>query len=273
MATLACQFCGCELLDNVVLCQSCSTPHHKDCFECNRVCTTYACGCSSYETQDGNEKKTLPKPIKANKDVTRLSLEKSLGTPTAIPIEHKYNRELGIHSFTYDESKPWNLLFRYLLLFFILGTGIFSAFVIEFALFLTLLLAILLYVLHQSEKARTGQVTIDEKDIKFTSNQEDRIMTKKGDDPIGRHPSTQFVGYIQHTVERKDIEEIDFFDSCRPDYRYCIRVKAPGKVRRAVIGKDKLTNCDAILIHPIMDKSALQWLANCLNKLSGQSRA
>lgn len=44
-ATPTCQICGSEISPEVrVNCRRCSTPHHKDCWEFNGQCSTYACG-------------------------------------------------------------------------------------------------------------------------------------------------------------------------------------------------------------------------------------
>jgi hypothetical protein len=40
-----CQVCGARIpADNRVYCRRCRTPHHKDCWEFNQRCSTYACG-------------------------------------------------------------------------------------------------------------------------------------------------------------------------------------------------------------------------------------
>jgi hypothetical protein len=40
-----CQVCGARIpADNRVYCRRCRTPHHKDCWEFNGRCSTYACG-------------------------------------------------------------------------------------------------------------------------------------------------------------------------------------------------------------------------------------
>jgi RING finger family protein len=40
-----CQVCGAKIpADNRVYCRRCKTPHHKDCWEFNGLCSTFACG-------------------------------------------------------------------------------------------------------------------------------------------------------------------------------------------------------------------------------------
>jgi hypothetical protein len=41
-----CQVCGAQVTDpaNKVYCRRCHTPHHEDCWEFNKKCSTYACG-------------------------------------------------------------------------------------------------------------------------------------------------------------------------------------------------------------------------------------
>jgi hypothetical protein len=44
-ADAICQICGSKIEADVrVVCRRCSTPHHKDCWEFNGRCSTYACG-------------------------------------------------------------------------------------------------------------------------------------------------------------------------------------------------------------------------------------
>ena len=44
-ASPVCQVCGSKIpSDNRVYCKRCKTPHHKDCWEFNGQCSTYACG-------------------------------------------------------------------------------------------------------------------------------------------------------------------------------------------------------------------------------------
>ncbi len=38
-----CQVCGSELLERVVRCASCRTPHHRECWDYARECSTFAC--------------------------------------------------------------------------------------------------------------------------------------------------------------------------------------------------------------------------------------
>lgn len=41
---MVCMVCGETIESNRVDCRSCKTPHHKDCWEYMRVCSTYGCG-------------------------------------------------------------------------------------------------------------------------------------------------------------------------------------------------------------------------------------
>jgi len=46
-----CQICGSEIAPDVrVNCRRCGTPHHKDCWEFNGQCSTYACGEKRFAT-------------------------------------------------------------------------------------------------------------------------------------------------------------------------------------------------------------------------------
>ena len=50
-AAPTCQICGSEIAPEVrVNCRRCSTPHHKDCWEFNGQCSTYACGEKRFAT-------------------------------------------------------------------------------------------------------------------------------------------------------------------------------------------------------------------------------
>lgn len=40
----ACPICGAALQDPVVWCRSCGTPHHRECWQWNQGCATFACG-------------------------------------------------------------------------------------------------------------------------------------------------------------------------------------------------------------------------------------
>jgi len=47
-----CQICGSEIAPDVrVTCRRCNTPHHKDCWEFNGQCSTYACGEKRFATK------------------------------------------------------------------------------------------------------------------------------------------------------------------------------------------------------------------------------
>jgi len=46
--TTVCQICGDSLIQDIVFCKSCRTPHHEDCWEYNKVCSTYGCGQSKF---------------------------------------------------------------------------------------------------------------------------------------------------------------------------------------------------------------------------------
>lgn len=39
-----CQICGDSLPADAIRCRKCQTPHHRDCWEYNRGCSTYGCG-------------------------------------------------------------------------------------------------------------------------------------------------------------------------------------------------------------------------------------
>jgi len=43
-----CQYCGAAIEGKPAVCTACDTPHHRDCFEENGRCTTYACACTSF---------------------------------------------------------------------------------------------------------------------------------------------------------------------------------------------------------------------------------
>ncbi len=43
-----CQYCGASIEEKPVLCSVCETPHHRDCFEENGKCTTFACETKSF---------------------------------------------------------------------------------------------------------------------------------------------------------------------------------------------------------------------------------
>lgn len=42
--TPVCQVCGSEVTSNRVDCAQCATPHHSDCWDFNKKCSTYGCG-------------------------------------------------------------------------------------------------------------------------------------------------------------------------------------------------------------------------------------
>jgi hypothetical protein len=47
-----CQICGSEIAEDArVNCRRCGTPHHKDCWEFNGQCSTYACGEKRYASK------------------------------------------------------------------------------------------------------------------------------------------------------------------------------------------------------------------------------
>ncbi|MBI4441497.1 hypothetical protein HY639_04985 [Candidatus Woesearchaeota archaeon] len=50
----ACRVCGDGLHDGHVLCMSCRTPHHEDCFSYAKRCAIYGCGDKRYITPTGN---------------------------------------------------------------------------------------------------------------------------------------------------------------------------------------------------------------------------
>lgn len=39
-----CQVCGVPIADKMIFCKKCKTPHHRDCWDYNGRCSTYACG-------------------------------------------------------------------------------------------------------------------------------------------------------------------------------------------------------------------------------------
>jgi hypothetical protein len=43
-----CQVCGEPIVDRMVLCRSCRTPHHQDCWKYFGACSTYGCGQKSF---------------------------------------------------------------------------------------------------------------------------------------------------------------------------------------------------------------------------------
>jgi len=53
--TTVCQICGETMSGNIVYCKSCKTPHHLDCWQYSRKCSTYGCGQTKYQ---------LPPPAK-----------------------------------------------------------------------------------------------------------------------------------------------------------------------------------------------------------------
>lgn len=44
-----CQVCGELIVERIVLCRSCNTPHHQDCWEYSGACSTYGCGQTRYQ--------------------------------------------------------------------------------------------------------------------------------------------------------------------------------------------------------------------------------
>jgi hypothetical protein len=45
-----CQICGEEITDEMVVCTSCRTPHHRDCWRYYGACSTYGCGQTEFRT-------------------------------------------------------------------------------------------------------------------------------------------------------------------------------------------------------------------------------
>jgi len=39
-----CQVCGQAMTERIVHCRKCKTPHHRECWEYLRVCSTFGCG-------------------------------------------------------------------------------------------------------------------------------------------------------------------------------------------------------------------------------------
>ncbi len=48
VANTACQICGEPIKDDIVLCRSCKTPHHQECWVYYGKCSTYGCGETRY---------------------------------------------------------------------------------------------------------------------------------------------------------------------------------------------------------------------------------
>lgn len=46
---VTCQVCGELIVEGIVLCKSCRTPHHEDCWEYYGACSTYGCGQTSFQ--------------------------------------------------------------------------------------------------------------------------------------------------------------------------------------------------------------------------------
>ena len=51
LAAAICQVCGDEIKAQVVLCRSCKTPHHQDCWQYYGSCSTYGCGQTKFLVQ------------------------------------------------------------------------------------------------------------------------------------------------------------------------------------------------------------------------------
>jgi hypothetical protein len=47
--TVVCRVCGEEILDDLVFCRRCKTPHHRECWQYNGVCSVFACGESHFQ--------------------------------------------------------------------------------------------------------------------------------------------------------------------------------------------------------------------------------
>ena len=254
MATLRCQFCGCELDDEVVLCQSCSTPHHKDCFECNGICTTYACGSSSYvPAQNG----TLVQQSTA--EITSLAQKinptsKSLVTPGFVRIEHTYHNELGRHKFNWRNfGANRKNISGILPISVVLGLMV---------LLVNPLMAIGLVVVgyfvslekHDIELFIDGELVIDQNYIKFIFHE----------DPEGMFKAENFI-----TVNREDIEGVRLLNRNQCDGKgYYIEVKAKNKVRHKADGTDDIELQDTMEIELLMRKKEAKWLYECIMQLA-----
>jgi hypothetical protein len=47
---VVCKICGEEIHENLVFCRRCRTPHHRECWQYNGLCSTFACGETEFET-------------------------------------------------------------------------------------------------------------------------------------------------------------------------------------------------------------------------------
>lgn len=61
----ACQICGDPIITDVVVCRSCRTPHHEDCWQYNGACSTYGC-----------QEKRYYRPSSAGRRVSNRSAER-----------------------------------------------------------------------------------------------------------------------------------------------------------------------------------------------------
>ena len=48
-----CRVCGEEILENLVFCRRCKTPHHRECWQYNGVCSVFACGETHFQAPSG----------------------------------------------------------------------------------------------------------------------------------------------------------------------------------------------------------------------------
>jgi hypothetical protein len=48
--SVVCRVCGEEIQDDLVFCRRCKTPHHRECWQYNGVCSVFACGESQFQS-------------------------------------------------------------------------------------------------------------------------------------------------------------------------------------------------------------------------------
>ena len=258
MKTVKCQFCGTEVGDDYVVCRDCSTPHHEDCFRCNGVCTTYACGCSVYvEPQEGAEVK-LPAVV-ISEAVTVQRAKKEVVTPADIRVTHTYNTDLGQHTFIIDQSeftaKEKNVGYFLLLLLFAL-VGI-QAYALAVGYFLMASLIVSLYF--QLCPAWREEFVIDQGFIKYTSASRVKLRTDYG----------EIDGYFL-TMAREEIEAIEVVRLYGLGGTHGIQIK--GKAKRAVIGGRQLEAENAITMITPLNKYEVDWLKACISHLATVKR-
>ena len=254
MDEVFCQFCGCELDDNIVVCRDCATPHHKDCFECNGICTTYACGSTSYvEAKEGAMIQQATAEI-TSLPQKRNPTSKLIVTPGFVRIEHTYHNELSRHNFSWRNfGVRWKFISGILPLTIVLGLMV---------LLVNPLMAIGLVVVgyfvslekHEIELFIDGELVIDQNYIKFIFNEEPEHLFK----------TESFI-----TVNRDDIEGMRLLDRKQRDGKgYFIEVKAKNKVRYKADDTDKIELQDTMEIELLMPQKEAKWLYDCVMHLA-----